>query len=325
LLDYPLTYVIIVNWNGKEILHKCLTTFFANTKSQNCKVVVVDNASIDGSLEMLQQIFPQVQLITNRMNMGYSVANNQGIRLALDKDAKQVLLLNNDVEITDDKWLEKLTAVLESENEIGVVGCKLLFPDGKIQYAGGLIKLRGAFHRGEREEDRGQYDKVEFVDYVTGATLLIKSDVIREIGLLDEGFTPLYCEDSDWCVRATLYRYKVVYTPEPTLIHHCGSSAKKLGNSKNAFLFRRSSIRFFLLNYQTEDIIKRILRYEVPALAACFVGRNRNGKLHFNLRLDVSVRFSFFVRAWAPSIRDLKGIMAKRRQRFIFNTKLHLS
>jgi len=155
--------------------------------------------------------------------------------------------------------------------------------------------------------------------------LLIKSDVIREIGLLDEGFTPLYCEDSDWCVRATLYRYKVVYTPEPTLIHHCGSSAKKLGNSKNAFLFRRSSIRFFLLNYQTKDIIKRILRYEVPALAACFVGRNRNGKLHFNLRLDVSVRFSFFVRAWAPSIRDLKSIMAKRRQRFIFNTKLHLS
>ena len=324
MLGYPLTYVIIANWNGKEILRKCLTTFFANTKSQNCNVVVVDNASTDGSIEMLQQNFPQVQLIKNNANMGYSIANNQGIQLALDKDAKQVLLLNNDVEITDGKWLDKLTTVLESKHEIGIVGCKLLFLDGKIQHAGGLIKLHGAYHRGEREEDRGQYDKVEFVDYVTGATLLIKADVIRKIGLLDEGFTPLYCEDSDWCVRASLYRYKVAYTPEPALIHHCGSSAKKLSNN-NAFLFRRSSIRFFLLNYQTKNILKRILRYEVSALAACFVGRNRSGTLPFNFRSDVSVRFSFFLRAWAPSIRDLKGIMAKRRQRFIFNTKMQLS
>ena len=323
-MGYPLTYVIIANWNGREILRKCLTSFFANTKSEKCNVVVVDNASIDGSIEMLQQNFPQVQIIKNNANMGYSIANNQGIQLALGKDAKQVLLLNNDVEITDNEWLEKLSAVLESKNEIGIAGCKLLFPDGKIQHAGGLINLHGAYHRGEREEDRGQYDKVEFVDYVTGATLLIKTDVIQKIGLLDEGFTPLYCEDSDWCIRATLYRYKVAYTPEPALIHHCGSSAKKLSNN-NAFLFRRSSIRFFLLNYQTKDILKRILRYEVPALAACFVDRSRSGKLPLNFRSDASVRFSFFVRAWVPSISDLKGIMAKRRQRFIFNTKLEFS
>jgi len=236
-LGYPLTYVIIANWNGEEILRKCLTSFFANTKSQNCKLVVVDNASTDGSLAMIEQNFPQVQLIKNNENMGYSIANNQGIKLALNKDAKHVLLLNNDVEITDDKWLEKLTTVLESKYEIGIVGCKLLYPDCKIQHAGGIIKLHGAYHRGEREEDRGQYDKVEFVDYVTGAMLLIKADIIRKIGLLDEGFTPLYFEESDWCVRATLYRYKVAYTPEPALIHYCGSSVKKLSDN-NAFLFR---------------------------------------------------------------------------------------
>ncbi len=323
-MAYSLTYVIIVNWNGKEILHKCLTTFFANTKSQNCRVILVDNASTDGSTEMLQEYFPQVQLIKNKANRGFSIANNQGIKIALANSAKQILLLNNDIEITDSKWLETLTAVLESDQKIGVVGCKLLFPNGKIQHAGGVIKLRGAYHRGEREEDRGQYDKVQFVDYVTGAVLLIKAKVIREIGLLDEGFTPIYCEDSDWCVRAKLHGYKIAYTPKPALIHHCGIDTAKFGSTKKAFIFRKSAIRFYLLNYQLKDIIKRTIKFEIPILIACFLGRNRRGKLPVALRPDASNRLSFFVKTWTPSIRDLNGIMAKRQQRFRFKTKLQL-
>ncbi len=323
-MAYPLTYVVVINWNGKEILRKCLTTLFANTKSQNCRVVLVDNASTDGSIEMLQENFPQVQLLRNKANMGFSIANNQGIQIALANGAKQVLLLNNDIEITDSKWLETLTAVLESDRKVGVVGCKLLYGDGRIQHVGGVIKLRGAYHRGERDKDMGQYDKVEFVDYVTGAVLLIKSKVIREIGLLDEGFSPIYCEDSDWCVRARLYGYKIVYTPEPTLIHHCGIDTAKLG-SKKAFIFRKSAIRFYLLNYQLKDILKRILRFEIPALIACFVGRHVQGGLTITLRMDASKRLSFFIRAWAPNILDIKGIMTKRQQRFLYGRKLRLS
>lgn len=305
-------------------MRKCLTSFFANSPSAFVKVVVVDNASQDDSVEMLKQSFPQVQVIKNQANKGFSIANNQGIKIALANNAKQILLLNNDVEIKDSEWLNKLTSLLWSDSNIGVVGCKLLFADGKIQHAGGKIRLRGAFHRGERNADTGQYDKVEFVDYVTGAALLIKAEVIGKIGLLDEAFTPLYCEDTDWCVRAQLYGYKVAYTPNPTLIHHCGSSAKKLGNTKNAFYYKRSSIRFFLLNYQTKDILKRLLRFEVPSVVACFVGRNRRGKLPLTLRSDASTRFSLLIRAWAPSIRNLKGIMAKRQQRFLYKRKLQL-
>jgi GT2 family glycosyltransferase len=323
-LAYPLTYVVVINWNGKEILLKCLTTLFTNTKNQNCRVVLVDNSSTDGSIEMLQENFPQVQLLRNTSNMGFSIANNQGIQIALANGAKQVLLLNNDIEITESEWLETLTTVLESDPQVGVVGCKLLYGDGRIQHAGGVIKLRGAYHRGERDKDMGQYDKVEFVDYVTGAVLLIKSKVIHEIGLLDEGFSPIYCEDSDWCVRARLYGYKIAYTPKPTLIHHCGVDTAKLG-SKKAFIFRKSAIRFYLLNYQPKDILKRILRFEIPALLACFVGRNEQGGLSITLRMDASKRLSFFMRAWAPSIRDLKGIITKRQQRFLCGRKLRLS
>lgn len=323
-LAYPLTYIVIINWNGKEILRKCLTTLFANTKSQNFRVVLVDNSSIDGSIEMIQESFPQIQLIRNKTNKGFSIANNQGIKIALSNGAEQVLLLNNDIEITDNKWLQTLLNVLGSDSKIGVVGCKLLYGDGRIQHAGGFIKLRGAYHRGEKDEDRGQYEKTEFVDYVTGAVLLIKSKVIREIGLLDEGFSPIYCEDSDWCVRARLYGYKIVYTPVPALIHHCGVDTAKFG-SKKTFIFRKSAIRFYLLNYQTKDIIKRIIRYEVPSLIACFVGRNHKGKLPITFRSDAASRLLLFVRAWAPSICNLKGIMSKRQQRFIFKRKIELS
>jgi GT2 family glycosyltransferase len=323
-MAYPLTYVVIINWNGKDILQKCLLTFFANTKRDNCRVVLVDNGSTDGSIEMLQNDFPQIQLIKNSANMGFSVANNQGIRVALANGAKQVLLLNNDIEITDDKWLEKLSTALESNSEIGVAGCKLLFGDGRIQHAGGVITLRGASHRGEREVDRGQFDRVEFVDYVTGAVLLIKSEVISEIGLLDEGYSPIYCEDSDWCVRARLRGYKIVYTPKPTLIHHCGVDTAKMG-SRKAFIFKKSAIRFFLLNYQGKDILKRLVRFEFPSLIACFIGRNRKGSLPITLRSDASKRVAFLVGTWMPSIRDLKGILAKRQQRFQYKRKLQLS
>jgi len=318
------TYVVIVNWNGKEILKKCLTTFFANTNSTSIQIIIVDNASIDGSVGMVRQNFPQVQVIVNKENLGFSKANNRGIDIALEANAKRVLLLNNDIEISDSNWLETLSEILNSDEKIGVVGCKLLFADGKIQHAGGCVGLRGAYHIGEHEEDRGQYDKVVSVDYVTGAALLIKSEVIRKIGLLDEGFTPLYCEDTDWCVRAQFYGYKVIYSPKPTLIHHCGSSAKKLGNARNVFYFRRSSIRFFLLNYQLKDIVKRILRFEIPALFSCFVHRNRNGPLPIALRSDTANRVSLFVKSWMPSVRSLKEIMAKRRQRFILKAKLQL-
>jgi GT2 family glycosyltransferase len=297
---------------------------FAHSKNQNFQVILVDNASTDGSIEMLQENFPQIQLVKNKMNRGFSIANNQGIKIALANGAEQVLLLNNDIEITESNWLQTLVSVLMSDPKIAIAGCKLLYGDGRIQHVGGIIKLRGACHRGERDQDIGQYDKVEFVDYVTGAVLLIKSKVIQEIGLLDEGFSPIYCEDSDWCVRARLFGYEIVYTPKPALIHHCGIDTAKFG-SKKAFIFRKSAIRFYLLNFQTKDIIKRIARYEIPALAACFIGRSRGGKFPIKLRHDAGARLSFFIKSWEASIRDLKGIIARRQQRFVFKRKLQLA
>jgi GT2 family glycosyltransferase len=271
---------------------------------------------------MLQREFPATHVIGNARNEGFSVANNQGIGYALAKGSKYVLLLNNDVEITDANWLQKLIGVMESDSKTGIVGCKLHYPDGRIQHAGGVVALKVPYNRGEEQIDHGQYDKAEFMDFVTGAVLLIRSDVIRQVGLLDVGFSPLYCEDTDWCLRAKLYGYKVAYTPDPTLIHHCGSSSSKLGRQRRAFLFKRSFVRFYLLNYQVKDILKRIALYESREVIRCFVVRGKG--LPISLRKDTASRLRMFARAWLPNLRNLKEITALRRQRFRYGNRVHL-
>jgi O-antigen biosynthesis protein len=321
-VSQPTIFVVIVNWNAKKLMRKCLSSFFTKTANPKCKVVVIDNASSDGSTDMLQANFPAVKLIKNVENIGFSRANNQGIRHALANNAEYILLLNNDVEITDEKWLEKLIAVFDFDNKIGIVGCKLLYPNGKIQHAGGIINLSGGHNRGEGEKDTGQYDKIEFLNFVTGAVLMIKSDVICKIGLLDEGFTPLYYEDVDWCVRARLCGYKVAYSPNPKLIHHCGSSANKLGQEKKMFYLRKGFIRFFLLNFKFEDVLKRIIMFELRIAIGCLLMPSRDKKIPLALRPDASVRFSLFLKAWFPSFCNLKYIIALRRQRLKLGARL---
>lgn len=268
---------------------------------------------------MVRKNFQAVELIKNINNIGFSKASNQGIRYALENNAEYILLLNNDIEITNGKWLESLIDVLESDSKIGIAGCKLLYPNGKIQHAGGIINLTGGHNRGECEDDIGLYDKMEFLKFVTGAVLLIKSEVVRKIGLLDEGFTPLYYEDVDWCIRAKLYGYKVAYSPNPTLIHNCGSSAKKLNHEVKAFYLRRSFIRYFLLNFHFSDILKRIAKFETRIAIGCLIGRSQNGKFHVALRSDASNRLRLFFEAWFWSLGNLKNICSLRKQRFSLN------
>jgi GT2 family glycosyltransferase len=314
--------VVIVSWNGKDLLRKCLSSFYQYTTNITCRIMVVDNASQDGTVEMLKEIYPDVHIIRNSENTGFSIANNQGIQYALAEGSKYVLLLNNDVEITDPNWLQEFLAVFESNRDVGVVGCKLLYPNGRLQHAGGVVTLQVPYNRGEDQLDTGQYDKLEFVDYVTGAVLLIKSDVIRQIGLLDPMFSPLYCEDTDWCIRAKLYHYKIAYTPKPTLIHHCGFSSRKLGQAKRAFYFKRSFIRFYLLNYPISAILTRLLLFESQEILRCFVVKGRRTPIA--LRSDTASRLRVFAMAWLPSIRNFGEIIASRRQRFKFGEKLHL-
>jgi GT2 family glycosyltransferase len=307
-------FIIIVNWNGRETLKQCVTSVLKNTASP-IQIVVVDNGSTDQSVEMLQREFQNVKIIQNSANRGFSKANNQGIKYAVAQGANYVLLLNNDILITQEDWLERMVSLLESDRSVGMVGCKLVYPDRRIQHAGGFVRVSGAGHRGDGEKDTGQYDKIEFVDYVTGAALLTKAQIIRSIGLLDEGFTPLYCEDTDWCLRARFCGYKIAYMPNPTLIHKHGSSAKNLRRRNNEFYFKRSWVRFFLLNFHFKALVKRLIFFEAMEFLACFVDRNPHGGLPLRARLDYP-KLTLLEKAWVANFRNLKDIYSERKQRF---------
>ena len=225
--NYPAIGIVILSWNGKELTQLCLRSVLQCTYP-NFRITVVDNASVDGTVDALQHEFgDKIDLIANPRNLMFASGNNVGIKHLMEQRMEWVRLLNNDVEV-DPGLLYAMVAVGESDPQIGIVGPKIYYWQSRdtLWFAGGKMSLwgRGSRHIGIRQKDEGQYNQVHDVDYVTGCALLIRRKVIEHIGLLDESY-PMYNEDSDWCQRARQAGYRVVYAPEGKLWHKISASA----------------------------------------------------------------------------------------------------
>lgn len=263
--------VIIVSWNVRELLKKCLESVFRFSQNTNFEIIVVDNASSDGTVEMLRQNFPQVTLITNAKNCGFAAANNQGIRQA---KGRCVLLLNPDTEFIEDT-LAKVVAKMESDPPIGVLGCQLLNRDGSIQPSvrrfptvwSQLVILTKLHHVWPTLLDNylaRDFDyppplpllgeegiNVVEVGQVMGAFFCVRREVFDKIGLLDEGYF-IWFEEVDFCRRAKKAGYKVVYWPGTRVIHHGAQSFKRQMTIKKQWWFFKSALRYFLLSSRTK-------------------------------------------------------------------------
>jgi GT2 family glycosyltransferase len=260
--------VIVLNWDGIEYLGPCLDAVLA----QDCddfEVIVVDNGSTDGSADFVSESYRQVRLIRNERNLGFAGGNNCGLKAAT---GDLLVLLNNDTEVRPG-WLRAL-ARTAADPGVGIVGAKALYPDGKIQHAGGYVGKRGAgSHYGHGERDTGQFDQVREVDYVTGASLAITREVLEAIGELDEGFSPIYYEDVDWCYRARRANYGVVYAPDAVLIHKEASVTADVSH-EGMFLQQRHRLRFVLKHWSAEQIVHEFL----PAERAWLEGLDEGGE-----------------------------------------------
>jgi GT2 family glycosyltransferase len=225
--DLPLVYVIVLSWNGKNDTLECLASLQQLTY-QNARIVVVDNASCDGTVDAIHLAFPNAELIVNASNLRFAEGNNVGIRWSLERRAEYVLLLNNDT-VVDPEFLSHLVEAAENKEQIGIAGPKIYYFDDqkRIWFAGGLIKWwRGRVtHIGIREVDNGRYDTTTVVDYITGCCMLIKRNVIETIGMLDEQYY-IYGEDVDLCIRASRSGYKSVYVPSSRVWHKLSASTK---------------------------------------------------------------------------------------------------
>jgi len=241
-----LVSVIVLNWNGKEFLEDCVNSVLKQTYPE-IEILVIDNASTDGSVELFERKFPHLKLIKNSVNQGFCKSINQGIKIS---QGYYVMPLNFDVILTDN-FVEEMVKAAEIEEKIGSVAGKLLRFDtqkGKsiIDSTGHILfRNRLAVNRGESQFDNGQYNKVEFVFGTCGAAPLYKREMLEDIKLdgeyFDEAFFAFW-EDVDLDWRANLKGWKCIYTPKAVAYHQRGgpflrrSKVVELHNYKNRYL-----------------------------------------------------------------------------------------
>ncbi len=247
----PSVTLIILNWNARDFLIDCLTAI-QRLDYPNFIIQVVDNDSSDDSLDLLTAQFPQIPIIRNGKNLGFSAGNNVALR-QLKTDI--AVLLNPDVIVSPD-WLRQIIMPMQEDTTIGVAGCKLYYPEGRqLQHAGGYLTGAQALpsHYGIREQDEGQYDALRDVEYVIGAAITIRKEVLTDVGLFDEGFF-LYFEDTDFCFRVRKHGFRVVYVPTATAVHI--ESATTVKDSLSYLTYFHTGRWRFLLKHSTADTVR---------------------------------------------------------------------
>jgi GT2 family glycosyltransferase len=221
----PAASVVIVNYNGLRFLDPCMEALFAQEVEGGFEVVVVDNGSVDGSVDHLRQRWPQVRVVEAGANLGFAGGNNLGMRESV---GRHLILLNNDTRVREG-WLRALIDAADAGGRIGAVTSKLVFLDRPhiIQNAGGLVLSDGSGgDRGTGEKDSGQYDRTEEVFNMCGAAVLLTREMLADVGDFDEEFF-MYYEDTDLSWRMRLRGWRILYEPRAVVEHvHSGSSVE---------------------------------------------------------------------------------------------------
>ena len=252
--ESPTLSIIIVNWNTSEYLLSALKSILSNRTQFPFEVIVVDNASEDGSADRVFETYPDVTLIRNRVNMGYAEGNNQGARIA---KGTYLLLLNPDVLLPDDA-LQISVEVFSSLKHAGAMGVRLLHPDGTVQRSvrgfpyplsimweitGMSLLMPRSRYFGHYRMTWFEYDRLMEVDQPMGSFLLLSMEAWRDVGEMDTNF-PIFFNEVDWCRRAKRKGWYIWFSPKPEIIHYGGGSTRLLP-SKMAWESRKCLLRYY--------------------------------------------------------------------------------
>ncbi|UCC99429.1 MAG: glycosyltransferase family 2 protein [Phycisphaerales bacterium] len=252
--------IVIVNWNAKELLRDCLNSVCEQTLDIDYEILVIDNASTDGSSEMVRNDFQQVILIENTENRGFAAANNQGIAQAA---GRYVLLLNSDT-IVCDRAIEKTAEYADEHPDAAVVGCQVWEDSDTIQLtcfrfpsvadvawsAFGLARLFPNNRTlGRQHMLWWRRDSEREVDVVSGMFMMVRRAAIAEVGPMDEDYF-LYFEETDWCYRLARAGWKMLFWPGARIIHcHGGSNSSNKAAARMFVQFQKSLCIFFKKHY----------------------------------------------------------------------------
>lgn len=229
--------IVILCWNDQKVIRDCLTSIYKETRETEFEVIVSDNGSTDGSIEMIRREFPQVRLIENGKNLRFAKGNNVGIEASR---GEYVLILNPDT-IIHEGALDRVVAFAERHPEAGAVGCRVVFADGSFQRCmrplntpmsewisalglGWLGRISERLHAGEYGGWDGKNERT--VGWLAGCFILVQGELLKKLGGFDPQFF-YYYEDTDLCQRIWRAGYEILYTPEATITHLVGQSTNK--------------------------------------------------------------------------------------------------
>ncbi|MBN2067704.1 MAG: glycosyltransferase family 2 protein [Candidatus Diapherotrites archaeon] len=287
-----LVSIIILNWNGMKFTKPCIDSIKKNTKHKRYEIIMVDNGSNGKEILELKAMKGSdliKELILNSENRGFSGANNQGMAIA---KGDYFMLLNNDT-IVKPGWLKGLVEVAESDERIGILQPDLPESmDEKQDYCGGYIDSRGTA-RLTRKEPNAFFQELE---QASGAAFLIKRSAFERLGFLDEGFNPIYFEESDYCARARKAGFKVGYTSKSRVIHLVSKCTTGQASRWQYVTVNKNRLRYVLLHFGKAGLLKALF-WEALRFIKSIFGR----KAHWMLA------------AYWANAKNLREIIVKRK------------
>ncbi len=269
----PKVAIVILNWNGAKLLTQFLPSVIEFSKNDSTRIIVADNGSTDNSLQILQESFPEVNILDLKQNFGFAHGYNEALRQV---EADYFVILNSDVEVTEG-WLNAPLRLMDADATIAAVQPKILSYNQKTHFeyagaAGGFIDRFGfPFCRGrifnELEEDCGQYDQTTDIFWGSGACLFIRADLYRELGGFDADFWA-HMEEIDLCWRLKNKGFRIVYCPEST-VFHLGGGSLPYNSPRKLYLNFRNNLWLLYKNLPSDKLFRILfIRMLLDGLAA---------------------------------------------------------
>lgn len=268
----PRITVLTLTWNQKQDTLQCLESLL-QLHYPNFNILLVDNGSEDGTVRAVRDRYPGIEILENPENYGFAGGFNAGLRHALDQQSEYIFMINNDTEVAPD-MLDILMQYVD-EPRVGMLSPKIYYAGDRTR----IWSIGGMRHpltfemtaKGDNEVDQGQWQKVMDRDYLVGCALLMTRAVLQDVGLFDEGYSPIYYEDMDLSLRARQAGYRLLFIPQAHMWHKVSAAAGGSGSPRERYLMARNSVRFFrkhirgwrwliVIPYRMGSAIKTVLR-----------------------------------------------------------------
>lgn len=291
--------MIITTYSQEKLLIEFIDSLINITDYPFYKIYFIDDSGSGKIGEKIKKKFPSISVDANKENLGCSKSYNFGMKKAIEEYSPDyLLLLNDDMKIIDKNWLKKIIGVSENNPKSGIFGCRVVYPDNSLQWISEngktkFYKKNGKFGLTEKMK------KNQKVSDIIGCCFLIKKKVINKIGFWDEGFSPAYGEETDYCFRAINMGFELMYVGETEIVHYGSSSTNKLDSEWVWFLKKRNAIRLEWKHYS----FLKILFFTVIHFGSVFSKNN----------LSISKKLKLLLKAYLYNFRKIKEIKLFRK------------